>query len=201
MVGDIELGETYLASLGKPWSLLIQQFRPCKLAKKDHLLPHQSVIKSIFFQQLTPHVGNIIFNRFKELFGGHFPPDEEIVEASERLKDIGLSQRKMETIIRISEFSLNKAIPSAEEIKTLSNQMIIERFIQIKGIGQWTVEMMLMFNQLRMDVMPASDYALRKNYTKLFQLDQLITATELGKVTQHLSPYRSVAAWYLWQVK
>ena len=201
MVGDIELGETYLASLGKPWSLLIQQFRPCKLAKKDHLLPHQSVIKSIFFQQLTPHVGNIIFNRFKELFGGHFPPDEEIVEASERLKDIGLSQRKMETIIRISEFRLNKAIPSAEEIKTLSNQMIIERFIQIKGIGQWTVEMMLMFNQLRMDVMPASDYALRKNYTKLFQLDQLITATELGKVTQHLSPYRSVAAWYLWQLK
>ena len=72
MVGDIELGEAYLASLGKPWSLLIQQFRPCKLAKKDHLLPHQSVIKSIFFQQLTPHVGNIIFNRFKELFGGKF---------------------------------------------------------------------------------------------------------------------------------
>jgi len=201
LVGDIELGEAYLASLGKPWNLLIQQFRPCKLAKKDHLLPHQSVIKSIFFQQLTPHVGNIIFNRFKELFGGHFPPDEEIVEASERLKNIGLSQRKMETIIRISEFSLNKAIPSAEEIKILSNQMIIERFIQIKGIGQWTVEMMLMFNQLRMDVMPASDYALRKNYTKLFQLDQLITAIELGKVTQHLSPYRSVAAWYLWQVK
>ena len=201
MVGDIELGEAYLASLGKPWNLLIQQFRPCKLSKKDSLLPHQSVIKSIFFQQLTPNVGNIIFNRFKELFGGHFPPDEEIVEASERLKDIGLSQRKMETIIRISEFSLNKAIPSAEEIKILSNQMIIERFIQIKGIGQWTVEMMLMFNQLRMDVMPASDYALRKNYTKLFQLDQLITATELGKVTQHLSPYRSIAAWYLWQVK
>ncbi len=201
MVGDIELGEAYLASLGKPWNLLIQQFRPCKLSKKDSLLPHQSVMKSIFFQQLTPNVGNIIFNRFKELFGGHFPPDEEILKASERLKVIGLSQRKMETIIRISEFSLNKAIPSAEEIKTLSNQMIIERFIQIKGIGQWTVEMMLMFNQLRMDVMPASDYALRKNYTKLFQLDQLITATELGKVTQHLSPYRSIAAWYLWQVK
>ena len=201
MVGDIELGEAYLASLGKPWNLLIQQFRPCKLSKKDSLLPHQSVIKSIFFQQLTPNVGNIIFNRFKELFGGHFPPDEEILKASERLKVIGLSQRKMETIIRISEFSLNKAIPSAEEIKILSNQMIIERFIQIKGIGQWTVEMMLMFNQLRMDVMPASDYALRKNYTKLFQLDQLITATELGKVTQHLSPYRSIAAWYLWQVK
>jgi DNA-3-methyladenine glycosylase II len=201
LVGDIELGEAYLASLGKPWNLLIQQFRPCKLSKKDSLLPHQSVMKSIFFQQLTPNVGNIIFNRFKELFGGHFPPDEEILKASERLKVIGLSQRKMETIIRISEFSLNKAIPSAEEIKTLSNQMIIERFIQIKGIGQWTVEMMLMFNQLRMDVMPASDYALRKNYTKLFQLDQLITATELGKVTQHLSPYRSIAAWYLWQVK
>ena len=82
MVGDIELGEAYLASLGKPWSLLIQQFRPCKLAKKDHLLPHQSVIKSIFFQQLTPHVGNIIFNRFKQLFGGHFPPDADLLEAA-----------------------------------------------------------------------------------------------------------------------
>lgn len=201
MVGDIELGEAYLASLGKPWNLLIQQFRPCKLAKKDSLLPHQSVIKSIFFQQLTPNVGNIIFNRFKELFGGHFPQDQDILKASDRLKDIGLSERKMETIIRISEFSLNKAIPSAEEIKTLSNQMIIERFIQIKGIGQWTVEMMLIFNQLRMDVMPASDYALRKNYTKLFRLDTLITANELDKATQNLSPYRSIAAWYLWQVK
>jgi DNA-3-methyladenine glycosylase II len=201
LVGDIELGEAYLASLGKPWNLLIDQFRPCQLAKKDHLLPHQSVIKSIFFQQLTPHVGNIIFNRFKELFGGHFPPDEDLLEASEHLKDIGLSQRKIETIIQISEWSLNKTIPGAEEIKTLSNQMIIERFIQIKGIGQWTVEMMLMFNQLRMDVMPTSDYALRKNYTQLFQFDKLVTATELGKATQHLSPYRSIAAWYLWQIK
>lgn len=201
MVGDIELGEAYLASLGNPWNLLIEQFRPCQLTKKDHLLPHQSVIKSIFFQQLTPHVGNIIFNRFKELFGGHFPPDEDLLEASEHLKDIGLSQRKIETIIRISECSLNKTIPGEEEIKTLSNQMIIERFIQIKGVGQWTVEMMLMFNQLRMDVMPTSDYALRKNYTQLFQYDKLITATELGKATQHLSPYRSIAAWYLWQIK
>ncbi len=201
MVGDIELGEAYLASLGNPWNLLIEQFRPCQLTKKDHLLPHQSVIKSIFFQQLTPHVGNIIFNRFKELFGGHFPPDEDLLEASEHLKDIGLSQRKIETIIRISECSLNKTIPGEEEIKTLSNQMIIERFIQIKGVGQWTVEMMLMFNQLRMDVMPTSDYALRKNYTQLFQFDKLITATELGKATQHLSPYRSIAAWYLWQIK
>lgn len=201
MVGDIELGEAYLASLGNPWNLLIHQFRPCQLTKKDHLLPHQSVIKSIFFQQLTPHVGNIIFNRFKELFGGHFPPDEDLLEASEHLKDIGLSQRKIETIIRISECSLNKTIPGEEEIKTLSNQMIIERFIQIKGVGQWTVEMMLMFNQLRMDVMPTSDYALRKNYTQLFQFDKLITATELGKATQHLSPYRSIAAWYLWQIK
>jgi DNA-3-methyladenine glycosylase II len=201
LVGDIELGEAYLASLGNPWNLLIEQFRPCQLAKKDHLLPHQSVIKSIFFQQLTPHVGNIIFNRFKELFGGHFPPDEDLLEASEHLKDIGLSQRKIETIIRISECSLNKTIPGEEEIKTLSNQMIIERFIQIKGIGQWTVEMMLMFNQLRMDIMPTSDYALRKNYTQLFQFDKLITATELGKATQHLSPYRSIAAWYLWQIK
>ena len=201
MVGDIELGEAYLASLGNPWNLLIEQFRPCQLTKKDHLLPHQSVIKSIFFQQLTPHVGNIIFNRFKELFGGHFPPDEDLLEASEHLKDIGLSQRKIETIIRISECSLNKTIPGEEEIKTLSNQMIIERFIQIKGIGQWTVEMMLMFNQLRMDIMPTSDYALRKNYTQLFQFDKLITATELGKATQHLSPYRSIAAWYLWQIK
>lgn len=201
MVGDIELGEAYLASLGNPWNLLIEQFRPCQLTKKDHLLPHQSVIKSIFFQQLTPHVGNIIFNRFKELFGGHFPPDADLLEASEHLKDIGLSQRKIETIIRISECSLNKTIPGEEEIKTLSNQMIIERFIQIKGVGQWTVEMMLMFNQLRMDVMPTSDYALRKNYTQLFQFDKLITATELGKATQHLSPYRSIAAWYLWQIK
>ena len=201
MVGDIELGEAYLASLGNPWNLLIEQFRPCQLTKKDHLLPHQSVIKSIFFQQLTPHVGNIIFNRFKELFGGHFPPDADLLEASEHLKDIGLSQRKIETIIRISECSLNKTIPGEEEIKTLSNQMIIERFIQIKGVGQWTVEMMLMFNQLRMDVMPTSDYALRKNYTQLFQFDKLVTATELGKATQHLSPYRSIAAWYLWQIK
>ena len=201
MVGDIELGEAYLASLGNPWNLLIEQFRPCQLTKKDHLLPHQSVIKSIFFQQLTPHVGSIIFNRFKELFGGHFPPDADLLESSEHLKGIGLSQRKIETIIRISECSLNKTIPREEEIKMLSNQMIIERFIQIKGIGQWTVEMMLMFNQLRMDIMPTSDYALRKNYTQLFQFDQLITATELGKATQHLSPYRSIAAWYLWQIK
>ena len=96
---------------------------------------------------------------------------------------------------------LNKSIPSEKKIKLLNDQEIIEQYIQIKGVGVWTVQMMLIFNQGRLDVMPSSDLAIRKKYSLLMQKECQITPAQLIKETEYLSPYRTIAAWYLWQMK
>ena len=88
-----------------------------------------------------------------------------------------------------------------KKIRILNDQEIIEQYTQIKGVGVWTVQMMLIFNQGRPDIMPTSDLAIRKKYSLLTQRECLITPTQLMKETENLSPYRTIAAWYLWQMK
>ena len=88
-----------------------------------------------------------------------------------------------------------------KKIRLLNDQEIIEQYTQIKGVGEWTVQMMLIFNQGRPDIMPTSDLAIRKKYSLHTQRECLINPTQLMKETEYLSPYRTIAAWYLWQMK
>ena len=193
--------EKFLGKQSKQWSTLIQQIGPCCLKTSHDLLPHQSIIKSIFFQQLHPKAGSTIYQRFLDLFSGVFPKDQDIIKNADLLCSTGLSNQKTQTILSIADGHLNQFIPDEKKIGLLKDQEIIEQYTQIKGVGVWTVQMMLIFNQGRLDIMPSSDLAIRKRYSLLMQKDCQITPTQLIKETEYLSPYRTIAAWYLWQMK
>jgi DNA-3-methyladenine glycosylase II len=184
--------------MDKTWENIIHDVGDCLLKKTDSLLPHQSLVKAIFFQQLHPKAGNAIFNRFVENFSQTFPDDEIILNHQAKLSSIGLSSRKIKTIIDIVEANQAQLIPSKSQMKNLSNDEIIAEFTKIKGIGRWSVEMMLIFNQQHLDIMPSSDYAIRKNYSQLFGYPSLLTPNQITSHTRKLSPYRSIAAWYIW---
>ena len=184
--------------MDKTWENIIHDVGDCLLKKTDSLLPHQSLVKAIFFQQLHPKAGNTIFNRFVENFSQIFPDDEIILNHQEKLSSIGLSSRKIKTIIDIVEANQAQLIPSKSQMKNLSNDEIIAEFTKIKGIGRWSVEMMLIFNQQHLDIMPSTDYAIRKKYSQLFGYPSLLTANQITSHTRKLSPYRSIAAWYVW---
>lgn len=96
--------------------------------------------------------------------------------------------------------TLDGTVPDAKELHRLDDTTIIERITQVRGIGQWTVEMMLMFRLGRLDVMPVDDLGVRKGYTRLARRRELIAPKVLLTESAPWSPYRSVASWYLWRV-
>lgn len=196
-----EEAEKFLSKQSKEWSKLIQGIGPCRLKVSDELLPHQSIIKSIFFQQLHPKAASTIYQRFLDLFNDVFPTEQDIIKNKDLLRSTGLSNQKAQTILSIADGYLKQFIPSKKKIRLLNDQEIVEQYTQIKGVGVWTVQMMLIFNQGRQDIMPTSDLAIRKKYSLLTQRECLITPSQLMKETKYLGPYRTIAAWYLWQMK
>ena len=201
MVILYEEAEKFLIQQSEQWKRLIQEIGPCHLKISRELQPHQSIIKSIFFQQLHPKAASTIYQRFLDIFNNKFPSDQEIIENTKSLESIGLSQQKKKTILSIANCSLKQSIPSEEKIRIFNDQEIIKQYTKIKGVGAWTVQMMLIFNQGRLDIMPTTDLAIRKKYSLMLQKESLISPTQLARDTEYLSPFRSVAAWYLWEMK
>jgi len=191
----------FLCKLDSDWESLIKKKGGFSLKISNDLEPYQSLIKSVIFQQLHPKAGNAIFGRFLLIFDNKFPNDKTILEKpSIKIKSCGLSQNKLLTILEIASQSANKKLPSSVEIRKMRDDEIIKLFIKIKGIGEWTIQMLLIFNLGRLDIIPHNDLAIRKNYQKLKRLTSRITPKEIIKISKSWSPYRSVASWYLWQV-
>ena len=206
LIGDkkivrCEEATNFLSQLDSDWESLIKKRGDFSLKISHNIEPYQSLIKSVIFQQLNPQAGNAILGRFLLLFNNKFPDDKSILEESLiKIKSCGLSQNKLLTIFEIASQSANKKLPTSIEIIKMRDDEIIELFTTIKGIGEWTVQMLLIFNLGRLDIFPHNDLAIRKNYQKLKKLTSPITPIEIIKISIAWSPYRSVAAWYLWRV-
>jgi DNA-3-methyladenine glycosylase II len=206
LIGDkkivrCEEATNFLSQLDSEWESLIKKRGDFSLKISHDLEPYQSLIKSVIFQQLNPQAGNAILGRFLLLFNNKFPDDKSILEESLiKIKSCGLSQNKLLTIFEIASQSANKKLPTSIEIIKMQDDEIIKLFTKIKGIGEWTVQMLLIFNLGRLDIFPHNDLAIRKNYQKLKRLTSPITPKEIIKISTAWSPYRSVASWYLWRV-
>ena len=189
----------FLSKLDDDWEGLIRKRGTFNLKLSHNLEPYQALIKSVIFQQLHPKSGNAIFSRFLLIFKNEFPDDKSILKKSSiRIKSCGLSQNKLLTILEIASQSANKKLPTSIEIIKMRDDEIIKLFTTTKGIGEWTVQMLLIFNLGRLDIIPKNDLAIRKNYQKLKKLTNLITPREIEMISKSWKPYRSVASWYLW---
>ncbi len=161
---------------------------------------YRALIRSVVYQQLSGKAAAKILERFVALFGPEFPlPGQILIKTVEELRLAGLSRSKAETILRVAKEAHEERIPDVKKIKKMSDQEIIESLTRIKGIGPWTVQMYLMFTLKRPDVMPVTDYGVRKGYQKFMNKRKLPTPKELDLATQTWAPYRSSAAWYMWR--
>jgi len=135
------------------------------------------------------------------LYAGQFPSPEQLVATEfDQLRACGFSARKIETIQGIASEALSGVVPGREEADTMTNDELIERLVTLKGIGRWTVEMLLIFTLGRLDVLPADDFGVKDGYKRLKLLETPPTSKEITLLSQPWSPYRSIAAWYLWRV-
>jgi DNA-3-methyladenine glycosylase II len=175
---------------------------PCTMERAERFRPFEALLRSITHQQLSGKAAETIHGRVKTRLNGGKPPTPEQVQKARvpTLRACGLSLAKALAIKDLAAKTLDGTVPTARQLHTLSNEVIIERVTQVKGIGRWTVEMMLMFRLGRLDVMPIDDLGVRKGYSRLARLEAVITPKALLAASEPWKPYRSVASWYLWRV-
>ena len=189
-----------LASTDPVISKLIKKIGPINLEPR-RLPPFQSIIHAIIHQQLSGNVARVIFDRFVMLFGNiNFPTPEEVINIDlESLRGVGLSRSKATYIKGLAEMVLMGRVPSIEECDRLSDEEIKDHLTEIKGIGPWTVEMLLIFNFGRPDILPIHDLGVRKGFQIAYKKRELPTPKQLERFGRKWKPYRTMATLYLWR--
>jgi len=179
--------------------------RRCELERAARFHPFQALLRSITHQQLNGKAAETILGRVKDRFGqaseGGWPTPEVLAAARlPALRRVGLSRAKSLAVKDLAAKTLDGTVPPSRALHRMSDEAIVERLTQVRGIGRWTVEMMLMFWLGRLDVLPVDDFGVRKGYSTLYGHAELVKPRELAAATQHWRPYRSVGSWYLWRV-
>ena len=192
----------HLSRADRKLAVIIKQVGACPLKPRRGVQPWQALVRSVAFQQLNGNAAETIFNRFLALFPDtKLPTPEQIVRASDKqLRSAGLSGAKTAAIKDIAAKTIASVVPDRRAIAKLSDAEIIERLTTIRGVGPWTVEMLLMFTLGRPDVLPVTDYGVRNGFAILHSLKELPPPKELLAYGERWRPHRSAAAWYLWRV-
>ena len=180
---------------------VIKKVGPCPLAPRRGVQPYQALVKAVTYQQLNGTAAETIFGRFLALFPEtKFPAPEHVVAATdERLRSAGLSRAKTAAIKDIAAKTIQGVVPTRRAIARMSDVEIVERLTTIRGVGPWTVEMLLMFTLGRPDVLPATDYGVRSGFALVYGLKELPLPKEVLAHGERWRPYRSVASWYFWR--
>ncbi|MEJ0086488.1 MAG: DNA-3-methyladenine glycosylase 2 family protein [Pseudomonadota bacterium] len=162
--------------------------------------PFYSLARAIAHQQLNGTAAESIFGRFVGLYPEALLEAELVLAtADEKLRSVGLSYAKIASIKDLAAKTLAGVVPPHEILHTLADDEIIERISQVRGIGRWTVEMMLMSRLGRPDVLPVDDFGVRNGFRLAYGLRGMPTTRALAEFGARWAPYRSVAAWYLWR--
>jgi DNA-3-methyladenine glycosylase II len=170
--------------------------------------PFESLLESILYQQLHGKAAATIHRRVREFFGGDPTPKQMIDVPDERLRGCGVSGNKIKAMKDLAAKTLDGTVPSHAAILKMPDADIVERLTEVRGIGSWTVEMLLIFRLGRPDVLPVTDYGVRKGYALTFlklPKTRPVEAADLPKPDvlfrrgRRWAPFRSVASWYLWR--
>ena len=190
----------HLASADSDLAALIGRVGPCRLAATPRE-PYEGLVRAICHQQLHARAAEAILGRFMDLFPGlPFPPPDCVLGTEKvALRSCGLSSGKVAAIRDIAACALDGTIPAAAEAASLAEEALVARLVGIRGVGRWTVEMLLMFNLGRPDVLPVDDFGVRDGWRHVKQLAAPPQPRALAEIGRAWAPFRSTAAWYLWR--
>ena len=196
-----EAAVEHLGKSDKVLARLIRRVGPCRLLPRRNTSPFQALVRSIAHQQLNGTAANTILKRVIAFYPGRkFPaPEDLLATPDERLRGAGLSRAKTAALKDIAAKTLEGIVPSSRAIARMSNEEILERLTAIRGVGPWTVEMLLIFTLGRLDILPATDFGVRKGFALTYRRKELPAPSELIKHGERWRPYRTIASWYLWR--
>ncbi len=165
---------------------------------------YEALVRAIAHQQLHGRAAESILQRLVVAFaksGHEFPTPRQLSRARpERIKSCGFSTAKVLAIQGIAAAAARGELPNRAEAFALSDAELVERLLPLRGVGKWTVEMLLIFTLGRLDVMPVDDFGIRSGLQHLFDLTAHPKKSEFAGLTDHWAPYRTVGAWYLWRL-
>ena len=195
---DIEAGLDFLKK-DKNMKVLIKKFgRPDFNQGQDYF---QSLLSSIVSQQLSGKAAQTIYERLVS----HIPktsnlcPNEVLKLNKDEMRKAGLSFQKINYVRNLADYFENNSLQK-KNVEEMTDEEISKELIQIKGIGQWTIDMFLMFTLNRADILPYKDLGIQKGIMKFFKMKNLPSKNEMENCSRKWRPYRTIACWYLWRI-
>ena len=195
---DIEAGIDLLKR-DKKMQILINRFgRPDFNLRQDYF---KSLLRSIVFQQLSGKAAQTIYERFVNLSpeNSNFCPNEVLKLDKDEMRKAGLSFQKIDYVRNLADYFENNSFQK-KDVERMTDEEISRELIQIKGIGQWTVDMFLMFTLNREDILPCKDLGIQKGIKKILNMKNLPSKKEMENCSRKWRPYRTIACWYLWRI-
>ena len=191
----------HLRSVDPAMDGLITRVGSCGLKVARGEEPYQALVRAVAYQQLHANAANSILARFAALYPEvDFPSPAMLLATSDTaLRAAGFSAGKVAAIRDIAAKAAEGLVPTRRAATRLDDATLIERPTQIRGVGRWTVEMLLIFTLGRPDVLPVDDFGVREGYRHLHGLDEQPRPRDLAAIGEMWAPFRSYAAWYLWR--
>jgi len=189
----------HLAAADKKLAKVIVASGPCRI--RPHSDHYGEMVGSIVGQQLSSVAAGTIWRRVLELFVGKMPTPEELIKVEDqKLRDVGLSWAKVRYVKDLARHILDGRL-DLDHISTMPNEQLIEQLTAVKGLGEWSAHMFMMFGLGRLDILPVGDLGIKKAIQNLYGLDKLPDAAAIVTISNKNGwhPYESVASWYLWQ--
>jgi DNA-3-methyladenine glycosylase II len=180
---------------------LIRRVGPCTLVSDRRHSPYETLVRAIAHQQLNGHAARTILGRFIALFPGkRFPgPGDIRLVSVGALRRAGFSRAKILAIKHIARKTEAGLVPTRRAAARMSDDDLIRQLTQLRGVGQWTVQMLLMFSLGRPDVLPADDFGIREGFRITYGLAKVPTPREVLAHGERWRPHRTIASWYLWR--
>ncbi len=178
---------------------LLKRIGPCALVPAPRE-PYQALVSAIAHQQVHGNAARAVLGRFAALHPDGFPPPRVVLALPpEALRGCGFSMSKVAAIRDIAEKAVGGLVPTLEEAARIPDEELVGRLVAIRGVGRWTVEMLLIFTLGRPDILPVDDFGVREGYRLLTKGEAQPRPKDLAAIGSAWAPWRSVAAWYLWR--
>lgn len=197
---DPEEAVRHLRATDATLARLMERAGPFALEIRKLHDPFEALARNIIYQQLHGKAAAAIHARVLALFGGDKLRPEDVLGApDETLRGAGLSGAKLAALRDLAAKTADGTVPTLARLRRMPDEEIVERLTRVRGIGRWTVEMLLMFRLGRADVLPVGDFAVRKGFALAYGLEESPKPKELTEYGERWRPYRSVASWYMWR--
>lgn len=190
----------HLSASDPKLAVLIAQVGPCTMEIPHRFSIFYSLARSIIYQQLAGAAAAAIMGRVEALFPkGRMTPKNLLAMGDASLRGAGLSQNKLAALRDLAAKCQDGTVPTKRALARMTDEEIIDRISQVRGIGRWTVEMMLIFRLGRPNVLPVDDYGVRKGMQRLYKLRELPNKEAMRRRARKWEPWCSVASWYMWR--